>query len=169
MIASTYENDVSDVIGMRIAAIADVPDLIAIRASSVDVSTGLYRETDWQLMLESRDCFTYLLEDVKPFAYMTAGRAIEDYFDDYGEVRALYVCPEYRRRGFGRRLVVQGLSVLKRRDFARAMVWIEDGHDHIVDLVHGLKFESLDSSRTTNLVGASRVESSYGLDISNYF
>ena len=105
--------------------------------------------------------FTYLAEDTEPFGFVTAGE---------GEILALYIKPEYRGKGMGRKLLVRGLSILKIRGFESALLWIPQGAASVLSIARSLKFKADGSERYTNAIdGSTQFEQGYRLSLSEYF
>jgi len=115
--------------------------------------------------------FTYLSEDDTPFGFVTSGAPLEDYFNDdkTGEILGLYVYPEYQGFGYGKKLLVHGLTVLKRRGFDSAIIWIPENSERAIVTSSALKFRKIDGATLIdNEVGEVEFEC-YRLDLSAYF
>ncbi len=133
----------------------------------------------WQLSPEQaifcdNKIFTYVCEDEAAFGFVTSGEPLESFFCDgaTGEIRGLYVLPGYQGNGYGRKLLVHGLTVLKRLGFDRAILWIPDFADRAIRVAIKSGFTRLDVSRTTNQVSSTLAvldESCYSLDLTDYF
>jgi len=151
---------------------------------------GVTRSLDWQQLLSQGSFFTYLAEDSEPFGYVSAGPAIMQEDHTIGEIVALLLKSEYRGFGMGRKLLVRGLSVLKRREFSIAQIWIPDHAAVARDVVRSLDFEADGSERIVNEMSetsrretsrretsrretsrreTSRRETSYCLSLEDYF
>ncbi len=126
---------------------------------------------DWSDLLRRKGIFTYIAEDDAPFGMVTAGPPQEDFLDDdkTGEILALYLKPSYQGRGLGRKLLVHGVSVIKRRDSARAVIWIPEVATRALHVVTVLGFEELGASREINREGGTVVETFLALDCANWF
>ncbi len=86
-----------------------------------------------------------------------------------GEVLGLFVAPPYWGHGMGRKLLVRGLSVLKRRQFESAFLWVRDDLPRVADIVESLGFERAVMQRTTNLGTGERVETAFHKSLEDYF
>ncbi len=137
-------------------------DLVSIRRAQADDREALRRLKDIEIDLSaSGKYFTYLAEDTEPFGFVSAGE---------GEIVALYIKPEYRRKGMGRKLLVRGLSILKLRGFDSALFWLAEGDSSALGILHSLKFKPDGSERLTNTRdGATLTEKGYRLGLSEYF
>ena len=158
-------------VGIRRAGVDDIAalkrvEVVALRATNVFVA-----ERDWEGLFDDGAVFTYLAEDENPFGYVTVGKPRENWFQDgvTGEVISLCVLPEYQGKGVGRRLLVHGLSVLKRRQFEHALVWIREGARRGERLLTTLGFTTFDSVRTINLTDGEITQYAWTLSLENYF
>ena len=76
-------------------------------------------------LLASDQHFVYLAETKKPFGFVGAGPADEAVTGPAtGEIQALFLLPEFQQQGMGEKLLVRGLSVLKRRGFETAFAFV---------------------------------------------
>ncbi len=137
-------------------------DLVSIRRAQADDQEVLRKLYDVEIDLSaSGKFFTYLAEDTEPFGFVSAGE---------GEIIALYIKPEYRRKGMGSKLLVRGLSILKLRGFESALCWLAEGDTPALEILLSLKFKADGSERLTNTRdGATRTEKGYRLGLSEYF
>ena len=121
--------------------------------------------------MRRKGIFTYIAEDDAPFGMVTAGPPQEDFLDDdkTGEILALYLKPGYQGRGLGRKLLVHGVSVIKRWDSVRAVIWIPEVATRALHVVTVLGFEELGASREINREGGTVVETCLALDCANWF
>lgn len=88
------------------------------------------------VLLGGTDHFVYLAETARPFGFVGAGAGEGDFIgDDVGEVMALFIHPDFQGYGMGRKLLVRGLSVLKRRGFGRALAFVPDGAEETFEAV----------------------------------
>ncbi len=127
-------------------------------------------ETDWVTAMEK--AFTYLSEDDMPFGFVTSGSLSEPSLDDghTGEIQALFVHPDYQGFGVGRKLLVHGLSVLRRRGYESALIWVPVAGGAALRIVEALKFRPAGSVRLLNGGQSTTVkEIAWRLDISDYF
>jgi ribosomal protein S18 acetylase RimI-like enzyme len=119
----------------------------------------------------SEGTFTYLSEDEIPFGFVASGAPLEDHFEDEksGEILGLYVHPEYQGFGYGKKLLVHGLTVLKRRGFDSAVMWIPVAAKRAIATSDSLKFQKVEGAHLIdNEVGGVGFEC-YKLDLAAYF
>lgn len=153
----------------------DGASLRAVHARALEVAfteSGPIR--DWHSLLSSPLHFVYLAEDTRPFGFVCAGEPLEALpgYERHGEVIGWYVLPEYQGYGMGRKLLVRGLSVLKRRGFASALLWLRDDAAGALSIVESLGFDGGALSRTTNWqIGGEREvrETGYELRLDDWF
>lgn len=161
---------VSESVAIRRALKEDLADLKAVERDAMgEIPDAVAR--DWSDLLRRKGIFTYIAEDDAPFGMVTAGPPQEDFLDDdkTGEILALYLKPSYQGRGLGRKLLVHGVSVIKRRDSARAVIWIPAVATRALHVVTVLGFEELGASREINREGGTVVETCLALDCANWF
>lgn len=159
-------------VAIRRANPADAGELAKVEAiAQTAVQESWQAQTDWQERFMAKGLFTYLCEDTQPFGFVTSSDPIEEYFrdGDTGEILGLCLHPDYWGSGFGKKLLVHGVTVLKRRGFERAIIWIPDFAQRAIATAASLQFEQLDGSRVTNHDGGSLSEYCYGLDLTGYF
>ena len=118
-------------VGIRRAELQDVESLSQL-TSELCVS--------WWDMFASPEIFSYLAEDNEPFGAVSVSAASDSRLDNAGEVLVWYLHPKFRQVGLGRKLLVHGLSVLKRRDFEIARIWIPETADDALKVLYGLHF-----------------------------
>ena len=126
----------------------------------------------WLPMLRSTEFFTDLAEDMQLFGFVTVGpsKLAGLAGESCGEVMGLYIKPDYRRHGMGKRLLVRGLTVLKRRGFDSARIWLSPAVSPAVKLVRTLDFKTDGTERYSNEPGRStRFEVAYELSLTDYF
>jgi len=157
-------------VAIRRASDDDLPEMARVESSAKSVISEF-----WLASASSRytgaAVFTYLSEDVRPFGFVTSGSPVEEYFRDHqtGEILGLYVHPEYQGFGYGKKLLVHGLSVLKRRGFESAIIWIPEISQSAIAVSSLLNFEKLDGVyMTDNQAGGVGFEC-YKLDLTAYF
>ena len=142
-------------VSIRRAGYLDKQALLAL--TPVNVA----RLTDWQHLKHEGAFFTYLAEDTAPFGFVSAGE---------GEIVALFLKTQYRGFGMGRKLLVRGLSVLKRRHFDSAHIWLTDNADVARSMIQALGFEPDGSERYVNdSLGGSSFEIGYHISLEDYF
>ncbi len=159
-------------IAIRRAVREDAGALARIERSAVLAKQDLWpRATNWQKRLSEKGTFTYLAEDEYPFGYVTSGEVTEDYFklSLTGEILGLVLQRDYRGRGLGKKLMVHGLSVIKRRGSERAIIWIPERADRAISMSLALGFERIEASRLYNIPHGEQVENCYQLNLVDYF
>jgi ribosomal protein S18 acetylase RimI-like enzyme len=117
------------------------------------------------------DTFTYLSEDENVFGFVTSGSPKVEFFRDNltGEIVNLYVHPEYQGHGVGKKLLVHGLSVLKRRGFEFAIIWIPEIASRAIAISTALNFEEVDGARLVDNKAGDFSQVCYKLDLTAYF
>ena len=127
--------------------------------------------TDWETRLAESGTFTYLCEDSSPFGFVTSADPVEEYFRDgeTGEILGLCLHPDYWGSGYGKKLLVHGITVLKRRGFEQAIMWIPDFAEHAIAVSESLQFKQIEGSRVSNHQQGDLLENCYRLDLSGYF
>ena len=130
-------------VAIRRAGIEDAAALISLEQVAPEGVIGRTGFTDWSSLLAEPGVFTYLAEDTEPFGVIAVGTPREMMHRDgnTGEVIAWYLHPRYRESGFGKKLLVHGLSVIKRRNFERAIIRIPEVAVRTIQSAHSLQFE----------------------------
>lgn len=126
---------------------------------------------DLEGLFDRRRVFIYVAELEVPFGYVAAGEPREDLFKDAdtGEIIDLCIDPDYWGHGYGRKLLVHGVSILRRHNLGKAIVWTREGAERTKQVVESLHFQFSDTQRTTNRKGIEVNEDCYELDIASYF
>lgn len=155
-------------VGIRRAVAADAAPLERLeRSSRAGISDAAWGElVDWPAAFVAAGVYSYLAEADKPFGVVSIGDPKEPSAagPGTGEVLAWYVDPDYRGQGYGRKLLVHGLSVMKRREYERALVWLPGDATLAIRSLLGLGFEELESRP---LGDVTRV--AFMLDLADYF
>lgn len=136
-------------VGIRRATRADAPALDRVESgASARPSPG----RDWGLFSESREHFIYLAEDEQVFGFVCAGTPsdVDVAGAGTGELFGLYLLPTHQGHGMGRKLLVRGLSVLKRRGFERGFMWVPRDARPVRHIAARLGFEPAGTQRATN-------------------
>jgi ribosomal protein S18 acetylase RimI-like enzyme len=159
---------------IRSAENKDIPAILAIQSDALNalqVPIGRYSRKEWQRFFDDPRIFTYLCETDRPFGFVTAGVPLEDFFQDgeHGELIAVNILPTHRDHGYGKKLLVHGISVLKRRNFKRAILWIAAENERAIAIIDRLGFNPNGASRITNRDNASQTEYCYQLELEAYF
>ena len=102
---------------------------------------------------------------------VTSGPPQESFLDDEktGEILALFLREGYQGHGLGRKLRVHGVSVIKRRDSARAVIWVPEAAERALRVVEALGFEALGATREINQADGTVVEQCLALDCAKWF
>jgi len=174
-------------VGIRRADSADYAELIKL---TTELLPGSHWQVQWQERLLAIDVFTYLVEDEAIFGFVTAGPSLL-LEADTGEVCGLFLSSAQRGSGMGKKLLVRGLSVLKRRGFDRAVLFVDsvdsidsvevdsvkikiDGGRHrvsqaLASLLSGLGFIADVGEREINGRGSTIRQIGYSLALDDYF
>ena len=161
-------------VAIRRAEEKDIPAILAIQSDALNalrVPIGRYSAQEWQGFFNDPRIFTYLCETDRPFGFVTAGAPLEDFFMDgeHGELIAVNILPTHREHGYGKKLLVHGISVLKRRNFKRAIVWAANENERAIAIIDRLGSNPNGAVRITNRADASQQEYCYQLDLEEYF
>ena len=118
---------------------------VGIRRADAEDAESLSQLTSelllsWLDMFAVPEIFSYLAEDDEPFGVVSVAPASDYWLDNAGEVIVWYLHPKFRNVGLGRKLLVHGLSVLKRRDFEIALIWIPETADEASKALYELRF-----------------------------
>ena len=153
-------------VGIRRALAADAGALNQVRAET----PGPFAPTrELGRHLVEPAVYTYLAEDEVPFGFVTVGPATDLEQAGLGEIREWFVSATYQQRGYGRKLLVHGLTVLKRRMCDAALIWLplEVTRPRDVLLQHG--FKPYPAQRFVNVDEQSNTEQAYLKDLGDYF
>ncbi len=141
---------------------------MAILANLVDAGAAGFNLDHWHRQSQIAGSFTYVMEQEDIFGFVSAGSAeIPD--KSVGEILGLWLNAEFRRQGLGRKLLVRGLSVLKRRKFKIAHIYLNPDADAARGLLIGLDFHEMEQSRQINQGDTSILQAGYQLDLKDYF
>ena len=121
----------------------------------------------WRRQSQAAGSFTYVMERGGIVGFVSAGSA-ELGDEAIGEIFGLWLAPEIRRQGWGRKLLVRGISVLKRRNFTQGLCYLNE-HAVAIKLVEGLGFEASRYERVSNQHSLTTRQVGYLLDLSEYF
>lgn len=157
-------------VAIRRALRADIHQLQSVEREALGEAPVVVAR-NWPDLLQRRGIFTYVAEDATPFGMVTAGPPQESFLDDdkTGEILALFLRPDYQGHGLGRKLLVHGVSVIKRRDSGRAVIWIPEVAARALHVVKALGFEELGASREINQADGTVVETCLTLDCAKWF
>lgn len=158
-------------VGIRRALEPDLEVLMSLSEAGDELAECILNkqwQREWQGRLGSPDVFTYLVEDKDVFGFVTAGPSLLLEVED-GELLGLFLKPAHRGAGMGKKLLVRGLSVLKRRNFSRAVVFIENQDVVMKGLLTSLGFETGIGDREINCSQGTVHQVGFGLDLNGYF
>lgn len=124
--------------------------------------------THWQRQRGAKGSFTYVAEQESIFGFASIGSAgLPD--EGIGEVFGLWIDPAYRRQRWGRKLLVRGLTGLKRTGCHAAHTYVNPKQRSIESLLLDLDFVRLLEPRLVNQGGDSLSQSGFALDLKDYF
>ena len=124
---------------------------------------------DWEFALDEKTHFIDLAEDERLFAFVCAGQPEHPDVlpEGTGEIFVCLVDPERRRLGIGRKLMIRAVTVLKRRGFERAFIWLpNDEVGGVVAWAVSLGFELSEYERA---LGGGLSDHGYLLDLDSFF
>jgi len=153
-------------VGIRRALAADAGALNQIRSKTPGPfapTRGLERH------LAEPGVYTYLAEDEAPFGFVTVGPATDLEHAGLGEVREWFVSATYQQCGYGRKLLVHGLTVLKRRMCDSALIWLPVEATRPLDVLLKHGFKAYPAQRCVNVDQLSSAEQAYIRDLGDYF
>ena len=154
----------TDVTGIRRAE-NDELDLVR---QLIDQKRPGFDLAHWRRQSALLGSFTYLVEQQNVFGFVSAGSAeLPD--STVGEILGLWISPEFRRSNWGRKLLVSGLSVLKRRNFETAHVYLNPDSQPAKGLIRTLGFEPLEHGRWVNDADESIQQEGFQLSLTDYF
>ena len=159
-------------IGIRRAQPVDAAQMVAISPGS---ATGPVAPLVMDRWFEMSGVFSYVAEEEMLFGHVIVGPStIEAHDNRQGQVLAWAIHSAYRHRGIGRKLLVHGMSVLKRRMFERVDIWLPEVAQRAQDIVSRLGFEASGTERLDNELRDGRVVRSlnylcYGRDLDDFF
>lgn len=158
-------------VSIRRATVDDVPGLQAVESQALASAHIIpVSGTDWAPYVDDQARFIYLAEDTAPFGFVCAGRPqdIDVLPATAGEIIGLYLHPDYQGHGMGRKLLVRGLSVLKRRGFETGFIWLRQDASRAKRVVASLGFAETGYERSTRAHGIV-LEQGFEVDLESYF
>ncbi len=158
-------------VAIRRALVADVTNLRGVEQAATSASGVDASPRDWDNLLGSKGIFTYVMEDAAPFGMVSAGPPAEPWFADgeTSEILAWFLQPTYQGHGLGRKLLVHGISVIKRRHSRRALVWIPAAAARARSVAESVGFEMHGTRREVNHAGGTSLEEGYTLNCEKWF
>ena len=156
-------------ISIRRAVSGDLEALEAARGASVQAETGWPALFSFSLgnHLEAPGIFTYLAEDEHPFGFVTVGGCELDLAE--GEIFEWFLRKEYQQSTYGRRLLVHGLSVLKRRQCESVLIWLPAPAARAREVLVRQGFEDSGATRERNGAEDTIIDAGFIRDLSDYF
>ena len=157
-------------VAVRRANEEDLPEITRVEAaakSAVLASWG----TGSGNRYSGEGLFTYLSEDENVFGFVTSGNPQVELFKDdlTGEILNLYVHPNYQGHGYGKKFLVHGLTVLKRRGFEFAIMWIPEIATRALTISTSLNFEEVDGAQLIDNNAGDFNQVCCKLDLTAYF
>ncbi len=153
-------------VGIRRALAADAGALNRIRTET----PGLFSPSrDLERHFSAAGIYTYLTEDEAPFGFVTVGPETDLGQGALGELREWFVSERYQQQGYGRKLLVHGLTVLKRRMCDSALIWLPETTTGPLDVLRKNGFEDYPAERIVNVGELSQAEKAYIKDIGDYY
>lgn len=157
-------------VGIRRAAAADIESLELVRRLSREkVGDQWPFAVAMSERLAAEGVFTYLAEDREPFGFVSVGDSGDVFERGCGEVLEWYLHPRRWRAGFGQKMIVHGLSVLKRRQYESAVIWLPGGAVSAELVIAGLGFEAAGVQKEDNQQGNSYVQEAFIKDLDDFF
>ena len=158
--------------GIRRATSRDAASLTSVRQAARRAETAVWpREVSWTSRISAPGVYTYLAEHHQVFGMVTTGPPEEDYFADgqTGEILEWYVHPAQWHQGTGRKLLVHGMTVIKRRLCERALVWMPELAARGFKCMTGAGFEYADAEKEDNTGGPPVKLLAFVRDLSDFF
>ena len=153
-------------VGIRRAVAADAAALNQVRSET----PGSFSPTRvLERHLVEPAVYTYLAEDEVPFGFVTVGPATDLEQAGLGEIREWFVSANYQQRGYGRKLLVHGLTVLKRRMCDSALIWLPLEVTRPMDVLLQHGFIAYPAQRLVNVGEQASTEQAYLKDLGDHF
>lgn len=154
---------------IRRASYGDLEALEAARTASIQAEEGWPQRFSFELAehMETEGTFTYLIEDECPFGFVTVGRCELDLAE--GEIFEWFLRKKYQQSTYGRRLLIHGLSVLKRRQCESALIWLPAPARRAKELLQRQAFEDSGAIRERNAAQVTTLETGLVRDLSDFF
>ena len=157
-------------VGIRRAVSSDTDELELVRGCARDQAAGLWPQSvSMKERIALEGVFTYLAEDEEIFGFVSVGAASDLFDSSYGEVLEWYLLPRRWRTGLGRKMMVHGLSVLKRRQYDFATIWLPPDAVPAISVIDALGFEYAEMEREDNVEDGICLQKAYVKDLADYF
>lgn len=91
------------------------------------------RQDFWREHISSGASYVIVAESEQHgvVGFINVGDSRENFFSEYGELRALYLLRKYQDRGIGKKLLQLGFSQLESKGFTSAYCWVLEGNPTI--------------------------------------
>ena len=153
-------------VGIRRALATDAGALNQVRTET----PGLFPPSrDLGRYFSTAGIYTYLAEAEAPFGFVTVGPETDLGQGAIGELREWFIAERYQQQGYGRKLLVHGLTVLKRRMCNSALIWLPVETTEPLDVLRKNGFEDYPAERVVNVGELSQAEKAYIKDLGDYF
>lgn len=165
------------VVGIRRAVLEDAVPLAKLQTlAQTRQDSGWAEVLPWKQWLTDPRFFTYIAEQSELIGAVAVGSVLdtdlvrEDLLDGKpGEILAWFIHPDQWRQKLGRKLLVHGLTGLKRCLFDSAVIWVPSSAKRARSVIHELRFGDTGLQRIRNLPSRSIREHCYKLDLDSYF
>ncbi|MBT6247464.1 MAG: hypothetical protein HOI43_18750 [Gammaproteobacteria bacterium] len=167
----------NDGVGIRRAVPSDADLLVELQSMVQTSQDSNWDEVlPWHLWLTDSQFFTYVAEQSVLIGAVAVGpiRDSDLVGDDLldgnpGEIIAWFIHPDQDYQKLGRKLLVHGLTVLKRCFFESAVIWVASNSKTAPAVIQSLHFWDTGLERVRNLSSKSINENCYKLHLGSYF
>lgn len=167
----------SDVVGIRRAVSEDADLLAELQYTAQTHQDSAWDEVSpWAIWLADSRFFAYVAEQSDLLGAVAVGPVrdadlVQENFLDGnpGEIIAWFLHPDQCHQKLARKLLVHGLTVLKRCFFESAVIWVPSKAERAQGVVRGLQFGDTGLQRVRNFSSQSIDESCYKLNLDSYF
>ncbi len=152
---------------------AEVTDLEALRSAPFGelLPPVVWAEAEWAVWIERDDCYIYILETSRLEGVIAVrvdetGPIAEH---DTAELLIWYLRSDMRRRHMGRKLLIHAVTVAKRLQCDRLLLWLRrDTHDRGIQVATRAGFVPM-LTRESNLGPSSVSDEGFVLSLEAYF
>ena len=167
----------SQVVGIRRALSGDADLLAELQYTAQTSQDSAWDDVSpWAIWLADSRFFAYVAEQSDLLGVVAVGSVRdadlmeEDFLDSNpGEIIAWFMHPDQSHQKLGRKLLVHGLTVLKRCFYESAVIWVPSRADRAQGVVRSLRFGDTGLQRIRNFRSKSIDENCYKLDLGGYF